>query len=125
MGSIVYLKKKNKKWNMGLVHPSYQIYGKKGKIFNNHIQHFMSKNISELLKRFNRNSSLYAKELRKNKKNITKLFSIRKIFSRFLKSYIARMGYRSGVLGFLVCILNAIYPIVSAVKSVEDKTIEH
>ena len=50
---------------MGLVHPSYQIYGKKGKIFNNHIQHFMSKNISELLKRFNRNSSLYAKELRK------------------------------------------------------------
>ena len=85
----------------------------------------MSKNISELLKRFNRNSSLYAKELRENKKNITKLFSIRKIFSRFLKSYISRMGYKSGGLGLLVCILNAIYPIVSAVKSVEDRTIAH
>ena len=124
-GKFSLFKKKNKKWDMGLVHPSYQIYGKKGKIFNNHIQHFMSKNISELLKRFNRNSSLYAKELRENKKNITKLFSIRKIFSRFLKSYISRMGYKSGVLGLLVCILNAIYPIVSAVKSVEDRTIDH
>ena len=49
MGSIVYLKK-NKKVEYGVSPSSYQIYGKKGKIFNNHIQHFMSKNISELLK---------------------------------------------------------------------------
>ena len=123
-GKFSLFKNKHKKWNTGLVHPSYEIYGKKGKIFDNYIQHFMSKDISELLKRFNRNSSLYAKELKEKNKDIKKLLSVRKIFSRFLKSYISRMGYKSGTLGLLVCILNAIYPIVSAVKSVEDKFIE-
>ena len=56
---------------------------KERKTFDNYIQHFMSKDISELLKRFNRNSSLYAKELKEKNKNIKKLLSVRKIFQGF------------------------------------------
>ena len=32
-----------------------------------------------------------------------------------------RKGYKEGKLGLLICILNAIYPMVSAIKSKEDQ----
>ena len=119
-GKFCLFKKKNKFWHEGLVHPSYSIKGEKGPFLENYINHFMSKDISELLVRFNRNSSLHALELKN--KNLKKYFSFRKIFSRFLKSYFLRKGYKEGKLGFLICILNALYPMVSAIKSREDLT---
>ena len=64
-GKFCIFKKKNKHWHKGLVHPSYSLKGEKGPMFENYINHFMSKDISELLARFNRNSSLYALELKK------------------------------------------------------------
>ena len=117
-GKFCLFKKKNKFWHEGLVHPSYSIKGEKGPFLQNYINHFMSKDISELLVRFNRNSSLHALELKN--KNLKKYFSFRKIFSRFLKSYFLRKGYKEGKLGLLICILNALYPMVSAIKSRED-----
>ena len=119
-GKFCLFKKKNKFWHEGLVHPSYSIKGEKGPLLENYINHFMSKDISELLVRFNRNSSLHAIELKN--KNLKKYFSFRKVFSRFLKSYFLRKGYKEGKLGFLICILNALYPMVSAIKSREDLT---
>ena len=61
--NFVFLKK-NKHWHKGLVHPSYSLKGKKVRCLKI-IQSFMSKDISELLARFNRNSSLHAIELKK------------------------------------------------------------
>ena len=119
-GKFCLFKKKNKFWHEGLVHPSYSIKGEKGPLLENYINHFMSKDISELLVRFNRNSSLHAIELKN--KNLKKYFSFRKVFSRFLKSYFLRKGYKEGKLGLLICILNALYPMVSAIKSMEDLT---
>ena len=78
----------------------------------------MSKDITELLVRFNRNSSLHSIELKN--KNLKKYFSFRKIFSRFIKSFFFRKGYKEGKLGLLICILNAIYPLISAIKARED-----
>ncbi|MAI29219.1 MAG: glycosyltransferase family 2 protein [Pelagibacteraceae bacterium TMED124] len=118
-GKFCVFKKKNKLWHKGLVHPSYSLKGEKGPMLENYINHFMSKDITELLNRFNRNSSLHAIEL-KNKNNFKKYISFRKIFSRFIKSFFFRKGYKEGKLGFLICILNAIYPIVSVIKSKED-----
>ena len=119
-GKFCFFKKKNKLWHEGLVHPSYSLKGDKGPIFDNYIYHFMSKDISELLSRFNRNSSLHAIELKNKKKNLKKYFSFRKIFSRFIKSFFLRKGYKEGKLGLIVSILNALYPMVSAIKSEED-----
>ena len=65
---------------------------------------FMSNNLSELIQRFNRNSTLYAGELKKKKLNLKKYFSIRKIFSRFIKCYFIRGGYKEGKIGILICI---------------------
>ncbi len=119
-GKFCFFKKKNKFWHEGLVHPSYSLKGDKGPIFKNYINHFMSKDISELLLRFNRNSSLRAIELKNTNKNLKKYLSIRKVFSRFIKSFFLRKGYKEGGLGLIICILNALYPMVSAIKSKED-----
>lgn len=119
-GKFSLFKKNCKKWRNGRVHPSYELTGRKGKILLNPIDHFMSKDISDLIKRFNRNSSLYAEDLRSDKGNLRKLKSLRKIFSRFFKSYISRKGFKSGGIGILISILCAIYPFISAMKSKND-----
>tara|TARA_Y100000589_G_scaffold331497_1_gene385307 strand:+ start:1697 stop:2449 length:753 start_codon:yes stop_codon:yes gene_type:complete len=119
-GKFCLFKNGKKNWIEGSVHPSYSIEGKKGPILSNPILHYMSKNISDLIKRFNRNTSLYSIDL-KNKKSLNKYLSLRKIFSRFIKCYISRSGYKSGKIGFLISILSAIYPYVSAKKAQSDE----
>ena len=120
-GKFCLFKKGTKNWIDGSVHPQYQIKGKKGETLSNSLNHHLSKDISELLSKFNRNTSLYACDLRKRGKSLNELTSIRKIFSRFIKSFVARSGFKSGGLGLIIGILCAIYPYVSAVKSREDK----
>ena len=85
------------------------------------MNHNLSKDISELLSKFNRNTTLYADDLRKEGKSLHKLISVRKIFSRFFKSFITRRGFEFGGLGVLIGILCAIYPYVSAIKCKEDR----
>ena len=120
-GKFCLFRKGTKVWIDGSVHPQYQINGKKGETLTNSLNHFLSKNISDLLSKFNRNTSLYAIDLRKKGESLNKLTSIRKIFSRFIKSFLTRRGFEFGGLGILIGILCAIYPYVSAVKCKEDK----
>ena len=117
-GKFCFFKKKAKKWHRGLVHPSYSIEGKKGSKFDNYIIHNMSKDLSDLVKRFNRNTSLRSEELKKQK-NLKVDISLRKILSRFIKSFFLRKGYKGGGIGFMIAILNAIYPLISMIKSIE------
>ena len=119
-GKFCLFRKGKKSWVSGSVHPEYNLNGTKGNPFKNSINHYMSKNLSDLLIKFNRNTTLYAGDLKSKKKNVEKLFSIRKIFSRFFKSFIFRGGYKSGGVGFFIGILCAIYPYISAVKSKEN-----
>ena len=119
-GKFCLFRKKNKKWKKGFVHPDYNLIGNKGASLKNEIHHFMSNSITELIERFNRNSSLYSNELKKDNRKIKKLFSVRKVFSRFIKSYVSRKGYKNGDLGILISILIAIYPFISASKSIQD-----
>ena len=120
-GKFCLFKKGNKNWIKGSVHPSYSIQGNKGPTLSNPILHYMSKNVSDLIKRFNRNTSLYSVDL-KNRSSLKKYLSIRKILSRFLKCYISRSGYKSGKIGFLISILSAIYPYVSAKKAQSEES---
>ena len=120
-GKFCLFKKGKKKWIKGSVHPSYSINGLRGSKIKEQILHFMSKNISDLINRFNRNTSLYSLDLKNEKKSLKKLLSIRKIFSRFFKSYIKRMGFRNGKIGVLISILCALYPYVSAKKVLSER----
>ncbi len=115
-GKFCLFKKGRKKWMKGSVHPEYKLNGQKGIGFCNSIDHYMSRNLTDLLMRFNRNTSLYAQDLNLQKIKKKKLLSIRKIFSRFFKSYLSRGGIKLGGVGILIGLLCAIYPYVSAVK---------
>ncbi len=116
-GKFCLFKKNCKTWENESVHPNYNLKGKKGENFTIPMIHNMSKKISDLIVRFNRNTSLHARDLRQTKSNYNRLFSVRKIFSRFLKCYFFRKGYKSGIIGLLVSILCSIYPYVSATKA--------
>ena len=120
-GKFCLFKKKNKYWLNGRVHPSYKIHGRKGKGLENYIIHNMSDNISDLLKKFNRNTSFNAIDLVEQNHKLEKLFSIRKVVSRFLKCYVARKGFLSGNEGLTISLLSAIYPLVSAMKARYDQ----
>ncbi len=119
-GKFCLFKRNCKSWSDGSVHPNYNLTGNKGVKFSNSLDHFMSKDISDLLIRFNRNTSLYAQDLKMKRKDLTKLFSKRKIFSRFFKSYFSRTGFKSGEIGILIAALCSIYPYVSAIKSKQN-----
>ena len=116
-GKFCLFRKKNKKWCNKKVHPDYHIIGKKGGELKNNIDHMMSKNLFELIYRFNRNTSLHAEDLFDQKTNLIKYFSIRKILSRFIKCFFIRRGFKNGGIGLLVAILCSIYPYVAAMKA--------
>ena len=119
-GKFCLFRKNTKFWVDGRVHPQYKLQGKKGKGLTNHIVHKMSHNISDLIIRFNRNTSLNAIDLVNNKKNLTKMFSFRRIISRFFKCFISRRGFMSGSIGLIISLLSAFYPFVSAMKAKHD-----
>ena len=81
-GKFCFFRKKSKKWDKGLVHPSYSMNGTKGPEFKNYIIHRMSKNISDLVSRFNRNTTLHSLELKKSK-NLKKIYFQKNNFSFF------------------------------------------
>ena len=124
-GKFCLFRRKNKIWSNKKVHPDYRIFGKKGKEFKNSIDHMMSKNLSELICRFNRNTSLHAEDLFDQEANLKKSFSIRKIFSIFIKCFFIRKGYKNGGLGLLVSILCSFYPYVAALKAKWLENIKH
>ncbi len=123
-GKFCLFKKGSKKWENQRVHPNYSINGKKGVELKNCIQHKMSDNISELFLRFNRNTDLRAADLFESRNSFNHYFSIRKVFSRFLKCYVRRKGYKEGVIGLLISVLCGLYLIVSAIKA-ENINKEH
>ena len=43
--------------------------------------------------------------------------SLRRIFSRFWKCFVARRGYREGAWGFLIALCAGLYPILSYLKA--------
>tara|TARA_B100000989_G_scaffold298945_1_gene291270 strand:- start:3370 stop:4128 length:759 start_codon:yes stop_codon:yes gene_type:complete len=124
-GKFLLFKKGSKIWKNQRVHPDFKLHGNKGTTLQNHVEHKMSKNVSELLLRFNRNTELKSLDLITNNETYKKNFSFRKIFSRFLKSFLLRKGYKEGLLGFLVSILNAIYPMVTGIKADFRKDLSH
>ena len=77
----------------------------------------MSENISELFLRFNRNTDLKAADLVENKSPLKDYFSTRKVFSRFLKCFLTRKGYKEGIIGLLISVLCGLYLLISAIKA--------
>ena len=121
-GCLGLFRKGCKEWGMQTVHPKLTFKGSTGPCLQNRLQHYVDRDISDLLHRLDRYTEAQAVNLRHEMpKNETLGRNIRRIFSRFLKCYVVRKGYREGKYGLLIAICAGLYPLVSYLKATLEK----
>ena len=116
--SIVnYVNKNSKIWGNESIHPSLKLKYRQG-FLNNRIDHYVDRNISDMLKRLDKYTSTKAKDLRKNPRKIPPLWiTIRRSLTRFYKCYITRKGYKEKGWGFLNATFAALFVLISYIKA--------
>ena len=114
--------KKYKYWNdKQRIHPSLILKGKKGKL-KHRISHFVDDDINDMFDRLKIYSDKKAADIITNKETIPPLLIIiRKSFTRFIKCYISRKGYREGKWGFLIALMASLFILLSYFKASLEK----
>ncbi|MEK9672765.1 MAG: glycosyltransferase family 2 protein [Rhodospirillaceae bacterium] len=110
-------KKGVKRWGMQRVHPSLQWSGHKGPQLQNRLDHYVDRNISDMLRRLDNYTTARAKDLRESGQAGSFANNLRRLFTRFFKCYVARKGYREGGYGFLIALCAGLYPLISHLKA--------
>lgn len=108
-------------WGEERVHPKLRFTGAEGPMLANRLQHFLDRDISDMIRRFDRYTSARASDLRDSGDIGSGAANVRRIFSRFWKCYVRREGWREGGLGFLIAVLAGLYPYVSYLKARYDE----
>ncbi|HEV2186435.1 MAG TPA: glycosyltransferase family 2 protein [Stellaceae bacterium] len=106
-----------KRWGDQRVHPAVTLSGMQGPTFETRLVHYVDRDISDMLARLDRYTSLRAKDLRESGDIGTYRSNLRRISTRFWKCYVSRRGYREGPYGFLIALCAALYPILSYLKA--------
>jgi glycosyltransferase involved in cell wall biosynthesis len=111
-----------KRWGRQRVHPALSFTGREGAPLANRIDHYVDRNISDMIRRLDAYTTARARDIRENGNGGTYARNVRRIFSRFWKCYVSRKGYREGAYGLLIAIFAGLYPIVSYLKAtLEDE----
>ena len=100
-----------------VLHASVALTGPQGPILEQRLAHYVDRNISDMLIRLDRYTTLRAQDLRDSGDIGSFAHNIRRIASRFWKCYVGRRGYREGPYGFLIALCAALYPILSYLKA--------
>ena len=114
--------KNSKKWGNEAIHPSLQLSYKHG-FLESRIEHYVDRNISDMILRLDRYTSAKAIDIRKSSKKIPPLWiTIRRSLTRFYKCYITRKGYKEKGWGFLNATFAALFILISYLKAtLEEK----
>ena len=105
-----------KEWGRGRVHPKIYLKGEKGDALDHPLDHFYCKNIYDLFVKLDSYSNSRAKDLLEMEVNETLWRNVRRIFSRFWKSYVLRRGYKEKKTGFVIALVASLYPLISYMK---------
>ena len=86
------------------------------------IDHYVDRDIADMIQRLNRYTDARAADLRAEWAQAGRRTeglpnNLRRMISRFLKSYYGRKGYREGAWGILLALFSALYPILSHLKA--------
>jgi glycosyltransferase involved in cell wall biosynthesis len=100
-----------------VTHAEVNFHGKFGPVLKAPLVHYMDRNLSDTIRRFDSYTTARAKDLINSGNLETFRKNVVRLFSRFYKSYIRRKGYKEGSLGFFIGILAALYPMVSYIKA--------
>jgi glycosyltransferase involved in cell wall biosynthesis len=106
-----------KTWGDQRVHPRLEWRGRKGPMLTNRIDHFVDRDISDMVRRLDSYSTARARDLRESGDIGGLAGNVRRLFSRFIKCYVLRRGYREGGYGLLIAILAGLYPLLSHLKA--------
>ena len=111
-----------KTWGRDRVHPSLKWNGRKGPMLKNRLDHYVDRNISDMIRRLDSYSTAKASDLRdKGETWGSTAANIRRLFSRFFKCYVRRGGYKEGGYGFIIAICAGLYPLLSHFKAKYEK----
>jgi glycosyltransferase involved in cell wall biosynthesis len=105
-----------KRWGKGRVHPPVSYTGEKRRL-ENPLDHYVDRDLSDMFRRLNSYSDAAALDAIDRNQIPRLLPSLRRIFSRGWKSYVARRGYREGAYGIALALFSALYPIMTYVKA--------
>ncbi len=109
-----------KRWGPERVHPALALRGEHRRIAEPMV-HLMADDVAGMIRRLDRYTSARAADLR-DKREIGSLGgNVRRFFSRFLKCYVMRRGYREGAIGFLNALFAGLYPLLSHLKARIDR----
>lgn len=102
------------------IHPEVTMSGKR-QWLKTPIIHYHDRNISDMIQRFDRYTTMKARDLRAAGDAGTFRSNFRRIFTRFFKCYVQRKGYREGYYGFLIALLAGLLPLFSHLKARLEK----
>lgn len=107
-------------WGMQRVHPQLTLKGQEYRL-NNPLIHYVDRDINDMIHRLQRYTDAAAADMRSKVKAGGKMphfgVTLRKGFTRFYKSYVARKGYKEGRYGFLLALMAMLFPILSHIKA--------
>ncbi len=109
-----------KRWGRQRVHPRLEWSGNKGTMLTNRLVHFVDRDISDMVRRLDSYSTARARDLLEAGDIGSTANNVRRLFSRFIKCYVGRRGYREGGYGFLIALFAGLYPLLSHLKAKEE-----
>ena len=86
--------------------------------------HYVDRDLSDMLKRLNSYSTARAMDLRDSGDIGSTANNVRRFFSRFIKCYVMRQGYREGGFGLMIAICAGLYPLISHLKAKLEQGVE-
>jgi glycosyltransferase involved in cell wall biosynthesis len=104
-----------KRWGKGRVHPAIELAGARRSLAEP-LVHFVDNDLSDMIRRLNRYTDLAALDAVDSGNLPTLWPSLRRIWSRGWKSYVARKGYREGAFGIALALFSAVYPLLIYLK---------
>lgn len=107
-----------KVWGPQRVHPSLTWSGEKGPMLRNRLDHYVDRNLSDMLRRLDSYTTARAADLRDSGQVGSFANNLRRFFTRFFKCYVRRKGYREGGYGFMIAVCAGLYPLISHLKAV-------
>ena len=110
-----------KSWGNDRVHPKLAFTGTRGPALSSRIEHYVDRNLSDMLQRLDRYTTARARDLRESGEIGSYGHNVRRIVSRFWKCYVGRKGYREGPYGFMIALCAGLYPILSYLKARLDE----
>lgn len=106
-----------KTWGPQRVHPSLTWTGQKGPMLKARLTHYVDRDFSDMIKRLDSYSTARALDLLDAGDIGSMRSNVRRLFSRFIKCYWFRGGYKEGGYGLMIAICAGLFPLLSYLKA--------